>query len=73
MNIRLLRVGAGTIAFEYEGSSTISFLRANKLALTQALELLTGQESVACDAIVEDGEVVDIIESLPTTSRESLY
>ncbi|MFI5299089.1 MAG: hypothetical protein ACHREM_13415 [Polyangiales bacterium] len=72
MNVVLLRVGAGTIAFRYEGATTVSHLRASTTALVQARELLHGHETVDCDLIVEDGEVVDIEEALPATSRESL-
>ncbi len=72
MNIVLLRVGAGSIAFEYEGTRGVSNLRASKAAIGQALALLAGRSSAACDAIVEDGVIVDIIEIRPVTSGESL-
>ncbi|MFI5298788.1 MAG: hypothetical protein ACHREM_11885 [Polyangiales bacterium] len=73
MKALLTRAGAGTLRYEDPDTSAVRYLRASKDAIEQAADLLAGADRVTCEFILRDGIVVDVIEALPVTTRESIH
>ncbi|MFI5299606.1 MAG: hypothetical protein ACHREM_16075 [Polyangiales bacterium] len=73
MNVLLTRAGAGTLRYQDAVTSAVHFIQATKIAIEQAADLLSAADRVSCEFTVEDGVVVDVMEALPATSRESLH
>ncbi|MFI5298380.1 MAG: hypothetical protein ACHREM_09800 [Polyangiales bacterium] len=73
MNVLLTRAGAGTLRYEEPITLAVHYIQATKIAIEQAADLLAGADRVACEFTIRDGVVVDVIEALPETARESLH